>query len=104
MTMNTKHEPKLDIRCIIMGVLFLVAGIFMWIDGVGAIRSGQLVPEVWNRGRPMTGTRLVLWGSATIAIAGFLIWSGLQGDAVSTASKSRQSKGKPKNSFNRTRK
>ena len=104
MTMNTKHEPELDIKSIVLGVCFLAFGIFMLLEGVEGIRSGKMNYWFDRRGRPTTGTTLVLHGTATIAIGGFLIWAGLQGDALSTASKRRQSKGKPKNSFNRTRK
>lgn len=104
MTMNTKHEPKLVIKSIVVGVFLLVGGIFMCIEGVEGIRSGKMVRGVGRRAEPTTGTKLVLWGSATIVLGGGMAWSGLKGEAVLTASKRRQSKGKPKNSFNRTRK
>lgn len=76
--MNTGQRPKKVTGFIIIGVVFLLLGIWMCSSGVEAIKSGKMIPG-GKRGRAMTGTESVLLGSAAMGIGGYGIWMGMKG-------------------------
>jgi hypothetical protein len=76
--MNTEHKPKRVTGFISIGVVFLAVGIWMWVSGMGAIRSGKIIPG-GGRARAMTGTESVLLGSAAVGIGAYGVWLGMKG-------------------------
>lgn len=76
--MKTDEKPKKVAGFILIGIVFLVFGIWMLVNGVGAIRSGKIIPG-GSRAKPMTGIESVLLGSAAIGIGAYGVWLGIKG-------------------------
>ena len=76
--MSAKQKPKKVTAFIIIGAVFIMIGVWMWADGIGAIRSGQMIPG-GTKTKPMSGSTAVLIGSGAVGIGAYALWAGWKG-------------------------
>lgn len=76
--MCAQQKPKKVIAFIIIGVIFMAVGVWMWVDGLEAIRSGQIIPG-GRKTKPMSGLTSVIYGSGALGIGAYGLWAGWKG-------------------------
>ncbi len=57
--MSANQKPQKVTGFIIIGAIFIILGVWMWVDGIGAISSGQIIPG-GRKTKPMSGLTSVI--------------------------------------------
>jgi hypothetical protein len=76
--MSANQKPRRVIGYIIIGIVFIVIGVWLWVDGIEAIRTGTIIAG-GRKSRPMMGDEAIYYGSAALIIGAYGIWTGFKG-------------------------
>lgn len=76
--MSGEQKHQRNTAFIIIGFVFIVIGVWMWVDAVHAIRTGTIIPA-GRRSRAMTGDESAFTGTIALVIGAWGVWTGFKG-------------------------
>ncbi len=73
-------RPKTNFAFVAVGLVCIVAGLYLSLKGIDAINTGETVHLFGTRPRPISGIEAILGGCIAVALGLYGVWMGLKGE------------------------